>query len=429
MDHLTDARRAAEAAARDGYGRLVAYLSARSRDVAGAEDALGEAFRAALETWPRDGVPAKPEAWLLAVARHQLIDDARHDRVKAHAAPLLRLAAERRQAASGVDDDESFPDERLKLMLVCAHPAIDPGARTPLMLQTVLGLDAARIASAFLVAPAAMGQRLVRAKAKIRQAGIPFEVPGPDELPARLGPVLDAIYAAYGTGWEDAAGADARLRGLAAEAIWLVRILVRSAPDEAEARGLLSLLLHCEARRAARRSPGGDYVPLDEQDVVLWSRPLIAEAERELVAASALRTIGRFQLEAAIQSAHAQRAFVRPTDWEAVALLYEGLVRLSPTLGAQVGRAAALANARDPETGLATLDAIDARSVVAYQPYWAVRAHLLARLGKTRAARESYTQAIGLSEDRSVREFLIRSRDRLSGDRDDPGWRSSIGLL
>ncbi len=414
MEHLRDARRAAELAARESYGRLVAYLSARSRDVAAAEDALGEAFRAALETWPRDGVPAKPEAWLLAVARREIIDAARRERVRADAAPVLRLAAERRQAASAPGGDDAFPDERLKLMFVCAHPAIDSGARAPLMLQTVLGLDAARIASAFLVAPAAMGQRLVRAKARIRDSGIPFEVPDREDLADRLGPVLEAVYAAYGAGWEDAAGADPRRRGLATEAVWLARILVRLVPEEPEARGLLSLLLHCEARRAARRSPDGAYVPLAEQDISLWSRPMIEEAERELAAAAGRRSIGRFQLEAAIQSAHAQRASTGRTDWEAVALLYEGLVRLAVGLGALVGRAAALANARGPGSGLEALDAIDSRTVVDYQPYWAVRAHLLSRLGRMQAAREAYSQAIGLCEDPAVREFLIRSQDRAS---------------
>ena len=325
-----DALRAAEEAAREGYGRLVAYLSARSRDVAAAEDALGEAFRAALETWPRDGVPDRPEAWLLAVARRQLIDDARHDRVKADAAPSLKLAAERKQFEAVPIDDEAIPDVRLKLMFVCAHPAIDAASRTPLILQTVLGLDAARIASAFLVAPAAMGQRLVRAKAKIRDAGIPFEVPRPADLPARLGPVLDAVYAAFGTGWEDADGVDPRRRGLAAEAIWLARILAKLIPDEAEALGLLALLLHCEARREARRSTSGSYVPLDEQDTALWSRPMIAEAERSLASAAALRSIGRYQLEAAIQSVHAQRAITGRTSWGAVALLYGELVRPLP---------------------------------------------------------------------------------------------------
>jgi predicted RNA polymerase sigma factor len=210
---------------------------------------------------------------------------------------------------------------------------------------------------------------------------------------------------------EDAAGVDPRRRGLAEEAIWLARILVRLVPAEAEARGLMSLLLHCEARRAARRSPGGDYVPLAEQDVALWSRPMIEEAERELAAAAASRTIGRFQLEAA-------RAVTSQTDWDAIVLFYDELVRLSPTLGAMVGRAAALANARDPGSGLMSLDAIDSRSVLSYQPYWAVRAHLLARLGNHEAARDSYSHAIGLSEDPRVREFLIRSRDRLCVDRD-----------
>jgi RNA polymerase sigma-70 factor (ECF subfamily) len=275
-------------------------------------------------------------------------------------------------------------------------------------------LDAARIASAFLLAPATMSQRLVRAKTRIRDAGIPFEVPGPGELPARLAPVLDAIYTAYGAGWEDAAGVDPRRRGLAAEAIWLARILVKLVPEEPEVRGLLALLLHCEARRTARRSPSGDYVPLTDQDATLWSRPMIEEAEWELATAAGRRAVGRFQLEAAIQSAHAQRAFAKPADWEAIALLYEGLTRLSPSVGALVGRAAAVANARGLASGLAALEVIDSRSVVNYQPYWAVRAHVLGGLGQFEAARESYSQAIGLCEDPSVRDFLMRSRDRLA---------------
>jgi RNA polymerase sigma-70 factor (ECF subfamily) len=413
MDHHADAHRAAEAAARESYGRLVAYLSARSRDVAAAEDALGDAFGAALEVWPRDGVPANPEAWLIAVARRRLIDDARHARVQAEAATTLRLAAERRQAIQGGRNDDAFPDERLKLMFVCAHPSVDAGAQAPLMLQTVLGLDAARIASAFVVAPTAMGQRLVRAKARIRDAGIPFEVPGPEELPDRLAPVLAAIYAAFGAGWEDVTGADPRRRCLAPEAIWLARILVKLVPDEPEARGLLALLLHCESRRPARLSPAGEYIPLTEQDTTLWDRPMIDEAERELGQAAGRLAIGRYQLEAAIQSAHAHRAFSGSTDWEAIGLLYEGLVRLSPGLGARAGRAAALGSARGPSVGLATLDEIDSRSVLNYQPYWAVRAHLLERLGRVDDARESYSRAIGLCEERPVRDFLIRARDRL----------------
>jgi RNA polymerase sigma-70 factor (ECF subfamily) len=415
MDALADPYRVAETEARESYGRLVAYLSARSRDVAAAEDALGEAFRSALETWPRDGVPDRPEAWLLAVARRQLIDESRHDRVKAAALPWLRHSAERKQTSAVVEETDSvFPDERLKLLFVCAHPQIDPAARTPLMLQTVLGLDAARIASAFLVAPATMGQRLVRAKAKIRDAQLPFDVPGAADLPARLAPVLDAVYAAYGAGWDDANGVDPRRSGLASEAIHLARILASLIPTSAEAHGLLALLLHCEARRAARRSPDGAYVPLAEQDVALWSHKMIAEAEHELTVASSLGAIGPFQLEAAIQSVHAERAFTGETDWNAVALFYDELVRRAPTLGALVGRAAALGKARGLGLALEALDVIDARSTLNYQPYWAVRAHTLAELGESEAAGQAFAHAIGLSEDPQVRAFLIRSRDRLS---------------
>lgn len=411
------AHRAAETVARECYGRLVAYLSARSRDVAAAEDALGEAFRKALETWPRDGVPANPEAWLLTVARRQLLDLARHERVQADAVEFLRTAALERQAASGRDrDSEPVPDERLKLMFVCAHPAIDAGARTPLMLQTVLGLDAARIASAFLVAPATMSQRLVRAKARIQSSRVPFEIPGPDEMAERLGPVLEAIYAAYGVGWDDAAGSDSGGRGLAVEAVWLARILAHLTPAEAEARGLLALLLHCESRRGARRSAVGDYIPLADQDVARWNAALITEAERELAAAAALNRIGRFQLEAAIQSVHAHRAVTGRTDWDAIVLFYDELVRLAPTTGALVSRAAALANAHDPARGLAALDAVDPRSVLAYQPYWAVRAHLLTRLGDAAHARDAYSRAIGLCENEHVRAFLMRKRDQPPGD-------------
>ncbi len=401
-----DVHRAAEDAARASYGRLVAYLAARSRDLAAAEDALGDAFRIALETWPRQGVPERPEAWLPTTARNRLSDQARRVAVRADAAPTVQLLAD-----ETVDGSTGpFPDQRLGLLFICAHPAIDPAVRTPLMLQTVLGLDAARIASAFCVPPATMSQRLVRVKAKIRVAGIAFELPEPRDLPARLGAVLEAIYAAYGAGWDDVTGADARRAGLAQEAIWLARLLVRAMPAEAEARGLLALMLHCEARRPARRAPDGAYVPLSEQDVSRWNRPLIEEAERELAAAAAHDAPGRFQLEAAIQSVHAHRALTGRVEWDEIALLYDALVRQAPTLGAQVGRAAALGSARGAAAGLAALDTIDPASVESYQPYWAVRAHLLAELGRADAAEETYTRAIGLSADTQVRAFLLGRR-------------------
>ena len=271
----------------------------------------------------------------------------------------------------------------------------------------MLGLDGTTIASAFLVAPAAMSQRLVRVKAKIRDAGIRFEIPDPADLPGRVDAVLDAIYAAYGSGWDDVAGADARRKGLAEEAIWLGRLVVGLLPDEPEALGLLALTLHCEARRAARRDSAGRYVPLGEQDVALWSRSTIDEAEAALAAAARAKTPGRFQLEAAIQSAHARRAVVGRTDWEAIALLYQGLLLCAPTIGARVGHAAALAEARGPRQGFAALDAIPLESMKTYQPYWALRAHLHERLGEDEPARQAYARAIGLSEETAVREFLV----------------------
>ncbi|OLD37007.1 MAG: RNA polymerase subunit sigma-70 [Candidatus Rokubacteria bacterium 13_1_40CM_2_68_8] len=399
-----DAHGAAELAARTSYGRLVAYLAASWRDVAAAEDALGDALLAALEAWPRVGVPDNPDAWLLTAARRQLIDAARHAKVEASAVPSVEfvVAQARREAVT----DAVFPDERLKLLFVCAHPAIDEAARTPLMLQTVLGLDAARIASAFLVAPATMSQRLVRVKAKIRDAGIRFEVPDSQELPSRIDAVLEGIYAAFGSGWEDVAGADSRRRGLADEAIWLGRLVARLLSDAPEAHGLLALMLHCEARRPARRDATGKYVPLSQQDVRRWSRPMIEEAEEILTAASRAGKPGRFQLEAAIQSAHARRAVTGRTDWEAIALLYEGLLLCAATIGARVGHAAALAQARGAEAGLAAIDAIPHDSVTTYQPYWALRAHLLKSLGRAEEAGQAFARAIGLSEDGAVREFL-----------------------
>jgi RNA polymerase sigma-70 factor (ECF subfamily) len=399
------ARAAAETAARASYGRLLAFLAARSRDVAGAEDALSDAFRTALERWPEHGVPDRPEAWLLVAARRNLIHSARHGRVRAAAAETLRLAAD--EAAAGAGDDPTiFPDERLKLLFICAHPAIAESVRAPLMLQTVLGLDAARIASAFLVAPAAMGQRLVRAKAKIRDAGIAFEVPGPEMLAGRLHAVLEAIYAAYGSGWDDPTGLDPRRHDLAGEAIWLAQLIVELLPAEPEAKGLLALMLHCEARRPARRGPDGAFVPLTEQETGLWSRPMIETAERALAGAAALHRLGPFQLEAAIQSAHAERAVTGRTDWAAIADLYEGLAAIDPSAGVLVGRAVAIAEKGGPAAGLAALDDIPA--VAAYQPYWAVRADLLRRLGRGAEARAAYTRAIGLSEDPAVRDFLGR---------------------
>jgi predicted RNA polymerase sigma factor len=402
-----DTHRRIERVARESYGRLVAYLSAHTRDVASAEDALSDALVKALTAWPRDGLPQNPEAWLLTTARHAIIDHVRHQQVVLTSEPTLMLL---REGQEEMTLSVEFPDERLKLLFVCAHPAIDPAIHTPLMLQTVLGLDAARIAGAFLVSPKTMGQRLVRAKTKIRDGGIQFDVPPQGELPQRLDAVLEAIYAAFGIGWDDTAGVDQRGRDLAEEAIWLARVLLQLMPREAEVRGLLALMLHCEARRKARRGPDGRYIPLSEQDAQQWSLPLIEEAERLLAETATFGRAGRFQLEAAIQSVHAERARSGRTEWAAITLFYEQLTRISPTLGTQTGYAAAVGESKGPEAGLAVLDGIELEAVSGYQPYWAVRAHLLQRLGRTPAAKDAYDRAIGLTEDPAVKEFLLQRR-------------------
>lgn len=404
---LEDAHRTIERVARESYGRLVAYLSAHTRDVAGAEDALSEALLTALRVWPRDGLPQNPEAWLLTTARHSTIDLIRHQRVVSESEPTLLLL---REDSTEMNLSTEFPDERLKLLFVCAHPAIDLAMHTPLMLQTVLGLDAARIAGAFLISSKTMGQRLVRAKTKIRDAGIPFEIPDKRELPDRLEAVLEAIYAGYGIGWDDIAGIDHRTRDLAEEAIWLARVLLELMPGEPEVRGLLALMLHCEARRAARRGPDCEYVPLSDQDPEQWSFPLINEAEQHLAEAFKYGRPGCFQLEAAIQSVHAERAKSGRTGWPAISAFYQQLIRISPTLGRQTGYAAAVAEANGPEAGLAVLNTIESDAVSSYQPYWAVRAHLLQQLGKSPEATDAYDRAIGLTEDPAVREFLLKKR-------------------
>ena len=399
-------RAAIEAVARDSYGRLIAYLAARSGDVAGAEDALGDAFAAALKRWPGDGVPQKPEAWLLHVAHNRMIDTARHDQVRQKSKKFLQQIAEEAETVAGAD--EHFPDERLKLLFVCAHPAIDPAARTPLMLQTVLGIDAARIASAFLMSPAAMSQRLVRAKTKIRDAGIPFRVPEPSEWEERMSFVLDAIYAAYTTGWESLIETGSTHRALAAEAIALGRMLVQSMPGESEAHGLLGLMLHCEARREARYTSDGEFVPLDRQDTALWSQSMIEEAEMHLRSAAAFKQMGRYQLEAAIQSVHASRAKTGRIDWKEIALLYEGLVRIAPAIGPLVGRAVAIAQAGEPAAGFAALEQIPSDPTADYQPYWAARGHLLRILNRNDEAVEAFNRAASLTDDPALREYLFK---------------------
>ncbi len=404
------ARRTADRVARESYGKLVAYLASRTRDVAAAEDALSEAFAAALAEWPK-GCPDNPEAWLLTVARRRMIDGARHRQVAETAADDLRELAASLDAAA---DERAIPDQRLALMFACAHPAIDPAIRAPLMLQVVLGFDAEAIASAFLVSPASMAKRLVRAKQKIRAAGIPFRVPEREELPARLGAVLDAIYAAFAEGWTDPAGTDAARRDLAHEAIFLARLVAELIPGEAEALGLVALVLYAEARRCARRGADGEFVPLAEQRESAWDAAMIDEAEALLRRASTLGAIGRYQLEAAVQSAHIDGRRRGRTDWAAILQLYEALSALTGSPVVAINRALAIAEIEGAGAALAAMpDANEDERLRAYQPYWAARAELLGRSGARDEARHAYDIAIGLERDDAVRRFLQKRQAML----------------
>jgi RNA polymerase sigma-70 factor (ECF subfamily) len=398
----------AERVARWSYGKLVAFLAARTGNLEAAEDALSEAFAAALAEWPRRGVPDSPEAWLMTVAKRKVIDAARRSGTANASAVHLRLIAEELETGEPVPD---IGDDRLKLMFACAHPAIDPAARAPLILQAVLGFDAARVASAFLVAPSTMGQRLVRAKRKIAEAGIPFRIPEREEIADRLDAVLEAIYAAFSEGWADPAGIETRRRELAEEGIWLGRLVVFLLPAEPEALGLLALMLHAEARRRARRDRAGAYVPLTEQDTALWDGALIDEAEALLKRASRFGAVGRYQLEAAVQSAHVVRRRTGQADWPAIERLYDALYALTGSPVVAINRAIAIAETRGPGEALAALDVVadDAR-VLDYQPYWAARADLLARLRRATEADAAYPMAIGLEKDSEVRSFLQRRR-------------------
>ena len=388
----------AERAARTSFGRLVAILAARGGDLAAAQDALADALATALRVWPARGIPDNPDAWLLTAARRGLGHArARQDTAAAGVATMILLDDERAAADAGV-----FGDARLALMFVCAHPAIDPGIQAPLMLQAVLGLDAARIAASFLVSPAAMGQRLVRAKAKIRDAGIAFAVPPADRLAERTGAVLAAVYAAYATGWEDAGPTR---NDLADEAIWLARLVVDLLPDDPEAAGLMALMLYCEARRPARRDADRRFVPLDRQDSGAWDWAMIGEAEALLRAAARYGRPGRFQLEAAIQSLHVANAAARTVPPGALLALYDRLIAVAPSVGAAIARAAALAEQGEAAAALAALDSLAQRAAT-HQPYWATRARVLHLLGDAAAASAAAAHAAALSDDAAVRDFL-----------------------
>ncbi len=404
------ARETAERSARESYGRLVAFLAARSGDVAAAEDALAEAFAAALEAWTCDGPPANPDAWLLTVARRRQADAVRKAATGRMGEGRLVLMAQDLEAAAMAPDE--IPDRRLALMFACAHPAIEPALRAPLILQALLGLTAADIAQAFLVPPATMGQRLVRAKARIKASGAPLVVPQAEDLPGRVDAVLEAVYAAYAKSWNDSG--EAEPTDLTGEAIWLGRLVVSLLPQEPEAKGMLALMLYAEARRPARRSAAGDYVPLEDQETALWDRGLLGAAETLLHRANAAGPSGRYQVEAAIQSAHVARRLTGQPGWDTIVALYDHLAVIAPSPVVRLNRAVALARAEGPAAALAEIEALAADKRMAdYQPYWAARGRICAELGRRTEAYEALTLAIGLSSDQAVRRYLQRGLEAL----------------
>jgi predicted RNA polymerase sigma factor len=402
----------AEELARAAYGRLLAILAARDADIQSAEDCLADAFAQALSSWPETGIPSSPEAWLLTVARNR-----RHDlrRSVAHRLSDPLDDVERGGALPVVPefDPEAFPDRRLALLFVCAHPAIDPAVHTPLMLQVVLGFEADRIARAFAIPPAAMAQRLVRAKRRIRDARIPFVVPERGQMSARLTPVLEAIYGAYAIDFSLVAGTEPR-GSLAAESHYLATTLAELLPDEPEALALAALISLSLARRPARGT-AGEFVPLDDQDPSLWDTELVALGKRYLHHTRSLGRIGRFQIEAAIQSVHCARASSGVTDWRALRTLHEALLLIAPTLGARVAHAAAVGRIEGAAAGLEALDAITDDAAHRFQPAWATRAHLLVDAGRADEAVQAYERAISLTTDKGARSYLERRRAQLLG--------------
>ncbi|MET3119856.1 RNA polymerase sigma-70 factor (ECF subfamily) [Undibacterium sp. GrIS 1.8] len=397
---------AAQQAARASFGRLVSWLAWQWRDIAAAEDALADALLKALERWPIDGIPSSPDAWLLSVAKRQLLQLARHNKVCSD--PAVTVLLEQQYGQDKGASMAIIPDARLNLMFVCAHPAIDEKIRTPLMLQIVLGLQANEIASAMLMSPARLAQRLVRAKQKIKDTGLCFEEPDASDLPARLHDVLEAIYGAFGLSVEAIAGAESRITDLQQEAIFLCSLVCTLMPEVAEAQGLLALMLFRQARRAAQLSPQGDFIPLPGQDMQRWDKAAILRADQLLWMAAGQRQPGPFQLEAAIQSAHCHRLFTGETPWTGIAQLYAQINRYYPTTGSRVAGAVAFAEAGDAAAGLAQLRAIEQSHSNGFQPWWVAYAHCLRMLGQKDQATAALKMALGLTSDVRLRKYLER---------------------
>lgn len=389
-----------EQTARASYGKLLAILvKATSGDIALAEDCLSSAFAKALEVWPQTSAPENPEGWIVKTAKNLMLDKKRHQKVQdENVQTLLSLLAEQVEASN---------DNRLELLFACAHPAIDPTVRTPLMLQTVLGFNVDQIASVFLTSPSAIEKRLIRAKQKIKIAKIPFEIPDVGEMPGRLTDVLEGVYALFGKSWDEFNF------DLEDEAIFLAEIVVKLLPAEAEPKGLLSLLLFCKSRQEARRRED-TYIPLFQQDVKLWNQDLIGRAEKLLKEAFLLKSPGRFQFESAIQSA--QIAKIQnglDTDMHIVKL-YEALIATTGTIGAVISYAAALLNMDRTAESFQIAQEIDGERVKVYQPYWALMGEIHSKQGDFNSAKHCLERAIGLTEDKAVKNYLRGRIKRLN---------------
>jgi len=396
-------------------GRILATLIRLLGDFDLAEEAMHEAFAAALSLWPNNGVPNNPRPWLISTARFKAIDTLRRRaRFDASQDDLARSLEAQWSSAESSNEADSLEgkveDDRLRLIFTCCHPSLAPEARVALTLREVCGLTTEEIAKAFLVTPATLAQRIVRAKAKIRETPIPYEVPTPEELPERLGAVLQVIYLVFNEGYSAAAGAEVTRAELTGEAIRLGRLLTALQPNpepEPEVLGLLALMLLQESRRAARTSPTGELILLENQDRSLWHRPHIQEGLALLEKALRSRRFGAYTLQAAIAAVHAEAESVAATDWRQIVAIYDQLVRIQPSPVVHLNRAVAIAMRDGPEAGLAHIDAVLAHGELAnYYLAHSARADMCRRLGRTAEARSAYEKALALTQQEPERQFL-----------------------
>jgi len=399
--------RTVETLYRSESGRILATLIRLLGDFDLAEEAMHEAFAAALSLWPRSGVPGSPRPWLISTARFKAIDTLRRRaRFDASQGELARHLEAQCNSAEKSNEEDSLEDDRLRLIFTCCHPSLAPEAQVALTLREVCGLTTEEIARSFLVTPATLAQRIVRAKAKIREARIPYEVPKPEELPERLGAVLQVIYLVFNEGYSAAAGAEVMRAELTGEAIRLGRLLAELQP-EPEVLGLLALMLLQESRRAARTSATGELILLESQDRSLWNREQVTEGVALVERALQSRRFGPYTLQAAIAAVHAQAESVAMTDWRQIVALYNQLARIQPSPVVHLNRAVAIAECDGPEAGLTHIDAVLEHGELAnYYLAHSARAELCRRLGRTAEAKSSYERALALARQEPERQFL-----------------------